>query len=363
MEVQVSQLIPGCILTKDVTGKTSYPIINKDTVLTNEHILILKKFLIRKVEVSSTLADGRKFRGKPVVEKSTNEHQIKVNRQHKLSFHENYEHALMKYKDHFNQWQNNVPINIPEIRQFLLPLIESTVDTGIDIYKLYQYTTKEDYLYHHSISVSLLASFLARKMGFEKGESIQVGLAGLLSNTGMAKIDPNIIKKDGSLTCIEYEEIKKHSSHSYLLVQPIQIITEAVKLSVLQHHERLDGSGYPLGLIGDNIHQYARIIAVCDTYHAMTSNRLYQESQSPFKVMNELKNSQYTKFDSHAVQTLIKSFMNLALGEKVQLSNTQVGKITFIDMENLMTPLIQLENNEEIISLKDKQILSIIDFI
>lgn len=367
MEIQVSQLIPGCILTKDVIGKTSYPIINKDTVLTDEHILILKKFLISKVKVSQTLADGRKFRAKEIAKKSINEHRVKMKKSQKLSFHESYENALIKYKEHFNQWHNNVPINILEIRKYLLPLIESSINNEIEIYKLHQYVAKEDYIYHHSISLSILSSFLARKMGFEKGESIQIGLAGFLSNAGMAKIDPNIITKDGSLTYIKYEEVKKHPSYSYLLVQDVQIITEAVKLAVLQHQERHDGSGYPLGLNGDKIHQYARIIAVCDTYHAMTSERLYQKSQSPFKVMNELKKSQFTKFDSHVIQIFIQSFMNLSLGETVKLSNGQAGKISFIDMESLTTPLILLEDedngNGEVISLKDNQSLSIIDFL
>src|SRR5690625_4436018 len=179
----------------------------------------------------------------------------------------------------------------------------------------------------------------------------------------MAKVDPNILDKENVLTYIEREEINKHPSYSYLLVKPIQTIKESVKLAVLQHHERLDGSGYPLGLVGDQINQYARIIAVCDTYHAMTSERKYQKRQSPFKVMEELRKDQFLKFDPHIVQIFIKSFMNLSLGEKVKLSNHQVGKITFIDMDNLMTPLIMLEDDERIYSLKDDHTVFISDFI
>lgn len=363
MEIHVSQLVPGCILTKDVTGKTNYPIISKDTVLTKEHISVLKKFLISKVEVSRTLANGRKFKAKAANIEPINEYQTSVSNDKKLSFHEYYDHALMKYKDHFNQWQNNIPINIPEVRKFLLPLIESSLNDEAIVFKLHQYTTKEDYLYHHSLAMSLLSSFLARKMGYEKGESIQVGLAGFLSDAGMAKVDPQIITKDSSLMYKEHEEIKKHPSYSYLLVQPINILTDAVKLAVVQHHERLDGSGYPLGLMDDKIHQYTRIIALCDTYHAMTSERLYQQNQSPFKVMDELRKNQFTKFDAQVVQTFIQGFMNLSLGEKVKLSNHQVGKITYIEIENLTTPLILLEDSEEVISLKDQKTLSIIDFV
>src|SRR5690625_104816 len=362
MEIHVSQLVPGLILTKDVIGKTNHPIVSKDTVLTTKHILILKKFLVNKVEVSRKLSDGEKFKSNSITSESTNIHEENINQDKKSSFHEYYDYALIKYKDHFNQWKNNIPINIPEIRKFLLPLFETSIDNEMALLKLHQYTTKKEYLYHHSLSMGLLSFFLARKMGFEKGESIQVGLAGFLSNTGMAKIDPQIISKDDLLTYTEREEIKKHPSYSYLLVKPIQIIKESVKLAVLQHHERLDGSGYPLGLVNDKINQYARIIAVCDTYHAMTSERKHQKSQSPFKVMDELRKNQFTKFDSYVVQTFIQSFINLSLGERIKLSNNQVGKITFIDMENLNTALIMLENSGEIITLKDNQTISIIDF-
>lgn len=361
MEMKVSQLVPGLKLAKDVNGKTNYPIVSKDTILTDEHILVLRKFLVDKVEVSKTHVEGGKFKTQTL--ENTNVLETNTNKNKTLSFHEFYDNALIKYKDHFNQWQNNVPINISEIREFLLPLIEASLEDEITLFKLHQYTSKEDYLYHHTLSVSLLASYLARKMGFEKGESIQVGLAGLLSNVGMAKVDPNILAKEDVLTYIEREEINKHPSYSYLLVKPIQMIKESVKLAVLQHHERLDGSGYPLGLVGDQINQYARIIAVCDTYHAMTSERKYQKRQSSFKAMEELRKNQFIKFDSQIVQIFIKSFMNLLLGEKVKLSNNQVGKIIFIDIDNLMTPLIMLEEDERIYSLKDGDNVFISDFI
>src|SRR5699024_8715608 len=98
----------------------------------------------------------------------TDVHEINGDKDNKRSFHEYYHNALIKYKDHFNQWKNNIPINIPEIRKFLLPLFETFMENEIELFKLHHYTTPNDYLYHHSLSVGLLSSFLARKMGFEK---------------------------------------------------------------------------------------------------------------------------------------------------------------------------------------------------
>lgn len=361
MEVHVSQLVPGCILTEDVIGKTNYPMIYKNTVLNKEHILILEKFLVEKVAVSRMLADGKQFIVQNTTNQSTNKQQTKENKEQDLPFYKIYEQAVTACKKHYTQWKNGMPLDILEIREFLIPLMNTSMDAGIKVYQLHQYATKEDYIYHHSISLAILSSFLARKMGFEKGESIQIGFAGFLSNIGMVKIDQNLITEDRPLTDEEQKSMRTHPIHSYYSLQPVQMITDAVKLAVLQHHERLDGSGYPLGLKGNKIHRYAKIIAVCDIYHAMTSGRFYQKGQSPFKVMNELKENKLTTLDPLVVEAFIQSFIKLAIGEKVKLSNAQVGKITFIDQRGIEFPLVLLEEKGNILSLAESN-LSIIDF-
>lgn len=358
MDVQVSQLIPGYILTEDVFGKTKHPIMSKDTVLTSEHILILEKFSIGKVSVFKSSANRENLRPILPVKELVNE-QTDNNQ----SFFKCYEYAISSYKNHFSQWQNNVPINMPSIREFLLPLIEYMDKVDIEVYQLHKYATKEDYFYHNGISVAILSAFLAKKLGYEKGEWIQIGLAGFLSNCGMAKIDSRILMKPGPLTYLEMEELKKHPTYSLRLVEPMSLIKEAVKVSIMQHHERLDGSGYPLGTVNKGIHLYAQIVGVCDTYIAMTSERLYQKRQSPFKAIDELKNLQFTKFNAKIVQTFIKQFINLSLGKKVELSNLQIGKITFIDERNPMSPLVLLEGSERLTSLEEEQALFINDFL
>lgn len=189
-------------------------------------------------------------------------------------------------------------------------------------------------------------------MGFEKGEWLQIGLAGLLSDCGMTRIDLNIVKKDSSLTAAELDEIKKHPTYSYRIIEKLRAITQPVKLAVLQHHERIDGSGYPLGLSQENIHMYARIVGVSDIYHAMTSDRLYKQRQSPFRVMEEIQREQFSKLDPQVVSTFIESLSDFSIGTKVRLSDDRMGKIIFIDAKKPTRPMVQIINNEEIIDLQ-----------
>ncbi|MUK88124.1 HD domain-containing protein [Ornithinibacillus sp. L9] len=360
MRVSPSQLVHGCVLLKDVVGKTNRPIIPKKTVLTNKHINVLERFLVEKVEVSERLHDGKVYIPKP--ESKKEEHVMEEHKEIDIStfsFKEHYFYVVENYQKLFDNWRNNAPIDMLVVRNLVIPLIERMDDIGSAIYSLHRYTNKIDYFYHHSVSVAIIAAFLGKKLGYEKGEWIQLGLAGFLSDAGMAKLSPGLFKKAGSLTHSERAEMIKHPTYSYRLLEQNSSVSYAIKLAVLQHHERIDGSGYPLGLSKDKIHQYAMIIAVCDIYHAMTSDRIYKEKQSPFKVIEELQREQYTKLDLTVVQTFIEALSNFSIGTTVKLSNSMIGQIVFMDDKSPTRPIVKLIEQDSIISLKDEKDLFI----
>lgn len=354
MKVATSDLIPGCILFRDVKGKTNRPIIPKNTVLEEIHIQVLKKFLVEQVEVSKTLASGEIYvpkRKEAVQQKKAEETAVQL-KERTLPFQARLEEAKEKYKDIFQRLQNHLPLEIGEVRNIILPLLESTEEIDREVYMLHHYTTKEDYIFYHSIAVGITSSFIARKLNFEKKEWMQIGLAGFLSDCGMAKIHPDIVFKEGLLSSEELAQIKKHPTYSYRLVENIPSLSAQVKLAILQHHERMDGSGYPLGLTGDKIHKYARIIAISDMYHAMTSERLYKEKQSPFKVIEEIEQDQFSKLDPEIVRSFIRNLANFSIGTKVRLSNKKNAEIVFIDPNKPTRPMVRFQDSGEIISLQ-----------
>lgn len=359
MRVSSSQLVPGCVLLRDVKGKTNRPIIPEKTVLTDNHILFLKKFLIDQVEVSERLAAGTFFKPLPIrpeeeqPEKKTSEVELAT-----LSFKEHYLYVVASYKKLFESWRNNQPIRNLAVRNLLLPLLDRMDDIGSSVYTLHQYANKKDYFYHHGVSVAILSAYLGKKMGYQQGEWYQIGLAGLLSDAGMAKLGDFILKKEGALTEAEKIEIRKHPTHSYRMVEHISHIPYTVKLAVLQHHERIDGSGYPLGLSHEKIHSFARIIAVSDMYHAMTSERLYRQKQSPFRVIEELQKEQFSKLDPRVVQVFVDAVTNFSIGTKVILSTNQIGEIVFIEQNHPTRPIVRLESGE-IITLSNNHQLYI----
>ncbi|UOQ87500.1 HD-GYP domain-containing protein [Gracilibacillus salinarum] len=351
------QLVAGCILTKQVTGKTRHPIIEQDTVIKEKHIKVLEHFQIEKVEVSDTLQSGQNFtpENMPITEKTS---EPPVQRKSKASFASLYVNTVAYYKEMFKKWQSGSNIEIHHVRQIMNPLFDYINEIHLDLFLLHQFASKKDYFYHHAVSVALLSAYLAKKLGYHK-EWKQVGMAGLLADCGMAKLNENWLTKESQLTIAEYEEIKKHSTLSYRMVEDIPFVTQAMKLSILQHHERMDGSGYPIGVTEEKIHPFAKIIAVCDTYHAMTSERFYRRKQSPFKVMAEMLKLKYKKFDFTVLQKFIDSLMNVTIGTRVQLSNKQEAFIIFIDPNIPTRPIVRVIDTEEIINLDEKQAIFI----
>lgn len=365
MRVHPSQLIAGTVLIQDVPGKSGRPIMKEKTVLTNEHITILQKFLVESVEVSSKLNTGKTFVPKEgvAIQEKPKQTEIYLEPQEARSFPNHYLQVVKSYKQAFSEWNNGVPIDMVRARQSIIPLLERLDELDMQIFTLHQLATAEDYIYHHGVAVSLLSAFLGKEMGFRKGDWIQIGLAGYLADVGMTRIHADIITKSEPLTEKQYQDVRNHSTYSYRMVENLTGLSQAGKLAILQHHERLDGSGYPLGLTGEKINSYARILAVSDTYHAMTSERLYKSKQPIFKVMDEILQEKYTRLDPHVVRAFIDSLMKRAVGNTVHLSNSKTGEIVFTDEDNPSRPIVKLHENGELISLQMNPTLHIEEII
>lgn len=346
MWVKVTQLVPNNVLLSDVIAKSGRPIIPANTVLTETHIKVLENFSIEQVQVSPQLSDGKQFMPKEELEKVVQTIPSKTENVSELSFIEHYEVVVSNYKEIFQQVQSGLALDMPKVRAFFIPLLNRIDEIKDELYELHKRSTIEDYIYHHAVAVGLLSAYIAKQLQVNTGEQIQIGLAGLLSDIGMAKLNPAILSSNRPLMFQEQEDIEQHPTYSYRLVEQISTLTTQAKLAILQHHERNDRSGYPLGLSKDKIHPYAHIIAVSDTFHAMTCEKIYRGRQSIFIAFEEIVKHKATKFDEKIVDVFLKAISPLQLNTIVQLSNGKVGKVTFIHPDQPVRPIIQIGENE-----------------
>ena len=359
MRVKTEELISGCILTEDVYCKSARPIMEKNTVLNIELINILHMFLIPTVEVDNILVTGVPFYAKEVLPDKRQEKAKSENTREENDLVSLFLRASQKYKKNFQLWQSGMPIDISEIRKLLLPLLDEPKIKLSEIFSLHHLSNNEEYLHQHAVAVGLLCGFIAKKLNYSSGDIAQTALAGILADCGMAKIRPSILKKKTALTSNEFDDIKNHPKYSYQMVQNLNLLKEGPKVAIIQHHERLDGSGYPFGLMNNKIHMTAKIIAVADTYHAMTSERLFKKKQSPFKVLELMQHDYFGKFDLTALKALRSGIINFSIGSMIKLSNGEYGEVLFISDKAPTRPLVKLKGTEEIINLEENRHLFI----
>ncbi|MGX9132817.1 HD-GYP domain-containing protein [Rummeliibacillus sp. JY-2-4R] len=348
--VKVSELRLGSIIAEDIIANTNYPIINKNTKVTREHLPVLKAFQIPQVPVFI-------FSIEHVTEKQQENNTITIDTEDKNNevyippFERKYHDVVEKFKLEFLKWESGSRVDITKIRATIIPLINDILKNREIIFTLNELSNSKDYIYHHSVALSLICAVIAQKMGYSKGDILQIAIAGAVADCGMAKINKKVRDKGGLLTEFEFKEIKEHPYYSLQMINGISIIKKDMKIAVYQHHERLDGSGYPRGDKGNTISIYSHIIAVADVFHAMTCERVYRAKESPFKVLEMIRESEFGKFNIKVVQALITCVMDLSLGTKVKLSNGYKGFIVFTNKNSVTRPVVKLEESNKIIDL------------
>ena len=256
--------------------------------------------------------------------------------------------------------ENSEP-DLTEIRTMSKEILDSFNDYGSILKSITNSRNIDEYLMRHCVNVALLSSMLGTWLNFSKNDLTLLTYAAFLHDIGKTKVDPHVLNKSTKLTKSEFDEAKKHSIYSYELVKSIPYLDNSVSLGVLMHHERLDGSGYPLGLKEEKISTFAKIIGITDMFDAMTSDRSYSKKQNPFIVLEIMQHDCMGLLDYNYLSTFIKEMAIYYTGEMVKLSDGTVGKIIKIDLNNISKPLISVDSN--FIDLNKEKDLFIIELL
>ncbi|MDZ5710583.1 HD-GYP domain-containing protein [Jeotgalibacillus haloalkalitolerans] len=355
MKVSVHDLTEGCRIAQDIMGLTANPIIKKGTELSSIHFEALRAFNIQHVEVYSKLADGSKVEAEPVREEAGS---IVVAAE-EPPLKKQYMELISYYNGVFNAWQSGGKLDIVALKSRLMPLLRQVAKHKDVIYQLHRWSEAKSYIAHHSVSTAIISYLLAEKAGYDQGGCIQLAVAGILTDTGMAKMPLSILKKSGPLTQEEAIEIRKHPLYSYQYIMDSPLLKNEMKAAILQHHERLDGSGYPKGSRGKDISRSSQVLALADVFHAMTSERLYRAKKSPFRALEIIWEDELGKFDIALLKALQEIVGGLATGTRVILSDDRTAEVIFTQPQHLLRPMIKAEGSEDIIDLTKERKLYI----
>lgn len=222
-----------------------------------------------------------------------------------------------------------------------------------------------NYLFTHSLNVSIYAMMLGKKIGCTPSDIQLLGIAGIFHDLGMLRVKNQVWQLERELTENEFFEIMRHPIYGADIISGISEIPVQVRSIVYQHHERMDGSGYPKALNGDKISRLARIFMVADAYEAATSERTYRHSKLFHYSIREMISLAGTKFDKDVVRALVTEMSLFPVGSFVKLSDDSVGKV-ISTTDKPDRPLLKIIRSNtsrpgNIISLMGNQTLRIVE--
>lgn len=200
--------------------------------------------------------------------------------------------------------------------------------------------THDDYTYMHSVAVCALMLSLANQMGLDKEQTRLAGIGGLMHDLGKAAMPLDILNKPGKLTDAEYLVMKKHTIVGATILQDSGAEAEVIDIA-LNHHEKINGTGYPNQLPAEKISQLARMAAICDVYDAVTSERAYKKPWEPANTIREM-----SKWDGHFDKQIFNSFVKSVgiypIGSLVRLTSQRLAVVIEPAIDSLLKPKVKV---------------------
>ncbi len=278
------------------------------------------------------------------------------------AFHRNYNSTVAEVRKAFQTIRYFKEISLEEMFQLQKKNIDPLLNSPGIISNLYKVRRIDDYTFHHSINVAVLSGILGRWLGYKGDDLNKLVLAGLLHDVGKTQIPLKILNKPGKLSAQEMNIMQLHTKQGYKLLSVVENLPQEILFVSLEHHERLDGSGYPLEIKSSKIHPYAKIIAVCDIYDAMTSDRVYKQKVTPFEVLETIAEDMYGRLDPEICTTFLKNVREYFIGNHILLNDGRKGRVIQSGLFLSSRPVVQTEDGE-FIDMETNSGIKIIDVI
>lgn len=344
--IKISDIVPGTLLGRTIYREEGQPLLIKGTALTAGLLKRLEREDIWMIYVEDALSEGIEptnvISDQALLKGTQTMKRLFDNVSTQKDFRD------QKDKDLTYVYNSEQVAAISDLINHIIHELSGNRDA---LYQIMQIGTVDQYTYRHSVDVAILAMLIGRAMGLDDKKIKCLGFGGILHDIGKAHVNHGILVKNGDLLPDEWEEMKKHPVYGYNVLRDVISLHGSIKQMVLYHHERLDGTGYPNGLQGDEISELVRIISVSDIFNALGSNRHYRKSMTPDKIMDIIYAEAVYKLDRDVIKALLKVVHLYPEGTQVRLSDGTLGIV--IESRKLapLRPLIRNIETNHLIDL------------
>ena len=344
--VAIESLTPGMILARSIINDDMIVVLSEGTMLTKAHITRLGFLGIPSAYIKDEYELSEAFQNVSAIFNPAS------------AFVTEYKEVIHTAREIFDEAEksNKPPVQKSKtmVKKTLAPMAKQS---GAIDYLLEVNHLASD-IYNHSVRVSVLAGVLAKWLMLSAAETQDLILAGFLHDIGKTKFPPRLIDKQVEhLKGEDLDTYMQHTIDGHRMLSTASELSDGVKLAALQHHECMDGSGFPFNLKGDDIHMYARIIGLANLYDNITTEREGQKKNTPFAAIDQITEDMYTKLDPHVCVPFLKHLKETFLGSRVKLSNGLIGNIVRYENDFSSKPLIR-----EIIDLNKSPEIKIVEY-
>jgi HD-GYP domain-containing protein (c-di-GMP phosphodiesterase class II) len=256
-------------------------------------------------------------------------------------------HADNVLKKIMRDIQADLPISLDEVKPVIDVLVESIVSNPTALMWSAKMRDESKKAYMHGLKVAIYMMTLGRHLGFPKEQLSELGTIGLLIDIGMLKIPAALIEKKEELTKEEHALLVEHVAYGMQTLEQENPLPHNIACGIREHHERIDGSGYPKGLSGEAISIYGRIAAIADTFAAMTTERSHDVTHSAFDAMKELFKEAETKLHAPLVEQFVQAISIFPVGSLIELSSGEVAIVLEHNKIRRLEPKVLVLTDED----------------
>ncbi|MDE7211670.1 MAG: HD-GYP domain-containing protein [Lachnospiraceae bacterium] len=344
--ILTNQAVPGMVIEEDVYTTANQLIIPAGTTVSNKVITRLKFYSIHQITVSIKDEAVKPPTESPTPTPWMPKQEMYSEKVRKTREFKAFSSAVERSADRFhNQISAIVNKDAPIDEDALVADVSSILmyaRNGMHVFDmLHSMRDFDDETYLHSVNVAMISNVLGRWLRFTRRDLDTLTLCGLLHDIGKLTMPPEVIKKPEKLTDPEYDIMMTHPLRGYNILRA-QKANIHVQMTAIMHHERCDGSGYPMGIKADQIDRFAKIVMVADVYEAMTAARVYRGPLCPFEVISIFESEGLAKYDTRTVMTFLEHVNQTYLHNNVRLSDKSEGVIVMMNPTSLSRPVIQI---------------------